>query len=134
MTHEELIALNIPEETADTIMKMHASEMKAAADKLSAQHNDDFFNYLLDEELKKEEVINSVAAKALLDIDTLKAAENREEAIHQAVSDLHKNEHYLFQPPAPPPYACGQPVSIFGYDDKESAFREAIGVNSHTSH
>lgn len=132
MTHDDLIALDIPEETADAIMKMHASEMKAAADELAARHNEEFFNHLLDEELTKERALNFTAAKALLNMDHLKAAENREEAIRKAVSDLHKSADFLFQPPAPPPYAAGtgsMPI-LFRYSDQESAFREAIGVNS----
>lgn len=132
MTHDDLIALNIPEETADAIVKMHTSEMKAAADELTAQHNEEFFNHLLDEELTKSKALNFTAVKALLDLDTLKAAENHAEAIRQAVSDLHKSADFLFQPPAPPPYAAGtgsMPM-LFRYSDQESAFREAIGVNS----
>lgn len=50
---------------------------------------------------------NLKAITALLDLDALQAAQDRQSALLQAVNQLKQEAGYLFEDPVPPPYAGG---------------------------
>ena len=50
---------------------------------------------------------NAKAITALLDVDTLKASEDQQTALAEALQQLQKECGYLFQTETPPPYARG---------------------------
>ena len=54
---------------------------------------------------------NAKAITALLDVDTLKASEDQQTALAEALQQLQKECGYLFQTETPPPYARGTGVA-----------------------
>ena len=50
---------------------------------------------------------NAKAITALLDVDALKASENQQTALEEAVQNLKQECSYLFRTETPPPYARG---------------------------
>ena len=68
---------------------------------------------------------NTKAITALLEPDTLKASENRQTAIEEALKNLKAEAGYLFQTPTPPPYARGTGNR---YNPNETAPTNLAGV------
>ena len=65
------------------------------------------FQRLLDTAIMAFGGRNAKAIAALLELDTLSASENRQEAVTAALEKLRQEEGYLFADPTPPPYARG---------------------------
>ena len=131
MKREELIVMGVPEECLDAVLGMHEAELKAATDEVHRQHDENFFNHLLSEEMTRAKAFNEKAVRALLDVEALKGSEDRQGAIRQAIDDLVKKEGWLFkkEDPIPPPFATGDgSMPIMFIDEKEAAFRDGIGV------
>ena len=55
---------------------------------------------------------NARAITALLDVDALKASEDQQAAVEQAVEALKEECAYLFQAETPPPYARGTGAAV----------------------
>ena len=55
---------------------------------------------------------NAKAITALLDVDALKASEDQQTALAQAVQELQQECGYLFQAETPPPYARGTGAAV----------------------
>ncbi len=65
------------------------------------------FQSILDSAIAASGGRNAKAITALLELDTLKESENRQEAVAAALEKLKQEEGYLFQDLTPPPYARG---------------------------
>ena len=65
------------------------------------------FERALSEGIVKARGRNARAITALLDVESLKTSENREDAIEAALEDLKRDSRYLFEGDVPPPYARG---------------------------
>ncbi len=133
MNRDDLAALNIPDEAISAILELHESSLKAAVEEVDQRLGEENFNQLLDLVISQSKPKNAKAIKAVLDLDALKASEDRLTSLRDAVKDLQKNESYLFEPdfPIPPLYAAGTgSATIFGpvSSDYEKAFRDGIGA------
>ena len=65
------------------------------------------FDQVLGESILRAKGRNVRAITALLDLDTLKASENQQGAIEEALDALKQESRYLFEGDVPPPYARG---------------------------
>ncbi len=65
------------------------------------------FSHNLEKAILAAKGRNAKAITALLDIDTLKASENQQADLEQALKNLKIDCSYLFQTETPPPYARG---------------------------
>ena len=63
------------------------------------------FRQLLEGAITGAKGKNAKAITALLDVDALKGSKNQEADIKAALEGLKKDSGYLFETPAPPPYA-----------------------------
>ena len=76
-----------------------------------ADHKDQLaqldFDRTLSESILKAKGRNPKAITALLDVQSLKASENRQQAIEEALETLKRDSRYLFEGDVPPPYARG---------------------------
>jgi len=70
------------------------------------------FQNVLDNLISASGGRNAKAISALLDLDALRASENRQEAVKQALIKLKAEEGYLFGEQTPPPYARGTGTQI----------------------
>ena len=65
------------------------------------------FEKVLGEGIAKARGRNAKAITALLDVEALKASENQQAAIEEALEGLKHESRYLFEGEVPPPYARG---------------------------
>ena len=65
------------------------------------------FCHNLEKAIFKAQGRNARAITALLDVDALKASENQQTALEEALQNLKKECSYLFRTETPPPYARG---------------------------
>ncbi len=76
-----------------------------------AAHREELANVVFSHNLEKAILAangrNAKAITALLDVDALKASENQQTALEEALQTLKQECSYLFQTETPPPYARG---------------------------
>ena len=96
MEKEFLMELGIEEAAVDTILARHGQEV----DQLQ-------FSHQLEDAILRAGGRSVKAICALLDVDALRASENRGAATAQALKALKKESAYLFAGETPPPYAVG---------------------------
>ena len=84
----------LPGEVVDAILEQHRREV----DRLRLEG-------AVDMAVTKAGGRSLKAITALLDMDAIAASENVQDSLQQALSQLKKESGYLFEEPAPPPYA-----------------------------
>lgn len=87
-----------------------AKEWKEAHDKLVTDHTNELdgiaFQNVLSGEIKSAKGKNEKAITALLDVESLRGSEDRQQAVKAALEALKKDSGYLFdEDRTPPPYA-----------------------------
>ena len=87
----------------DTIASMENSASAALEEKVRQME----FSFMLRQAVTERGGRNQKAVEALLDLDTLQKAENPQKAALDALSQLQKENPWLFQSQTPPPYAPG---------------------------
>ncbi len=65
------------------------------------------FGHNLEKAILSAKGRNAKAITALLDVDAIRACENQQTALEEALQNLKKDCAYLFQTETPPPYARG---------------------------
>ena len=100
MEKEFLMELGIDEVAADTILARHGQEL----DHLQ-------FTHQLEDAIFRAGGRSVKAICALLDVDAIRASEDRAAATTQALKALKKESAYLFAGELPPPYAVGTGAS-----------------------
>ena len=75
---------------------------------------------------------NAKAIAALLDTEALRASKNQDADIRAALEDLKKENGYLFETEAPPPYAQGTGTQQMQtkYTPEVNAIRSAAGLKT----
>jgi len=71
------------------------------------QMQDVVFSHNLEKAILAAKGRNAKAITALLDVDALKASENQQTALEEALQSLKQECSYLFRTETPPPYARG---------------------------
>ena len=84
------------------------------------------FEKALGEGIVKAKGRNARAITALLDVETLKASENQQEAIEEALETLKKDNRYLFEGEVPPPYARGTGACQGTYENRPTTLAGAL--------
>ena len=112
----------LPKEVIDAIMvengrdieayKARAADYEALKEQLAQaaslhrqEMEDVVFGHNLEKAILAAKGRNAKAITALLDVDTLKASENQQTALEEALRSLKQECGYLFQAETPPPYA-----------------------------
>jgi len=99
-------------------VKARCAESKGAAgaweekyNQALAAHREELANVVFGHNLEKAILAangrNAKAITALLDVDALKASENQQTALEEALQALKQECSYLFRAETPPPYARG---------------------------
>lgn len=78
-----------------------------AVDAHRIEMEDAVFGHNLERAILSAQGRNAKAITALLDVDTLKASEDQQTALAEALQELKQECSYLFQTETPPPYARG---------------------------
>ena len=93
-----------------------SQQWKEAYEQAVAQHQQEMdslhFQTELETAIRTAGGRNPKAITALLELDTLRESENRQEAITAALEGLKQQEGYLFTQQTPPPYAWGTGARI----------------------
>lgn len=118
----------LPKEVIDAIMAENGRDIEAVKARYAehegaagaweekynqaiAAHRQELSNVVFSHNLEKAIFAargrNAKAITALLDVDALKASEDQQTALAQAVQQLKQECAYLFQTETPPPYARG---------------------------
>ena len=118
----------LPKEIIDAIMAENGRDIEAVKARYAEQegaagaweekynqaiaaHRQELSNVVFSHNLEKAIFAargrNAKAITALLDVDALKASEDQQTALAQAVQQLKQECAYLFQTETPPPYARG---------------------------
>lgn len=143
MKREDLKTLGISEDVLDKVLELHSNSVTEAVEQAEARVNDILikadFDRQLDAAIISTKGRNATPIRSMLDVDTLRTSENREETINQALAELKHNHGYLFEDGAtPPPYAAGTGTAIMpGYGTEypaEMIFRNAIGLKGGAEH
>ena len=122
MEKEFLEGLGLEEAAVSAILERQAQTQEQHAKELAQVR----FDSALEQAVSKAGGRNTVAIRALLDVDALAAAEDREQAIRQALGQLKKECSYLFELPAPPVYAAAT-GTVQGYlPDEPKTLAEAL--------
>ena len=114
MEKEFLEGLGLEETVVAAILEQHARTEEQHAKELAQVR----FDGALEQAVSKAGGRNQVAIRALLDVDALAAAEDRDQAIRQALGKLKKECAYLFEQPVPPVYAAAT-GAVQGYLPEE---------------
>ena len=112
MEKEFLLELGLEEAAVETILARHGQEM----DQLR-------FSHQLEGAIVKAGGRNVKAICALLDMDAIRASEDREAAAAQALKALKKESGYLFANQTPPPYAVGTGAQQAAGEEPQSLAR-----------
>ena len=110
---------SLPKEVIDAIMEKNGQDIQAA--KQASLDWEQKYNQAVEShraELARRELASTVEAAvqkaggrsvkaicALLDMDAIRSAEDVPAAMEQALTELKKDNGYLFEAPTPPPYA-----------------------------
>ena len=113
----------LPKEVIDAIMAENGRDIEAVkaryadAENVAGAWEEKYNQALADHRQQLQDVVFGhnlekaiLAAKAitaLLDVDALKASENQQTALEEALQTLKQECSYLFQTETPPPYARG---------------------------
>ena len=111
----------LPKEVIDAIMAENGKDIelaKAAGSVWEEKYNqavsdhrqelaDVVFGHNLEKAILAANGRNAKAITALLDVDALKASENQQTALEEALQNLKQECSYLFRTETPPPYARG---------------------------
>ena len=97
---------------------------KDAAEKIASIQ----FQTVLDHAIHTAKGRNATAIKALLDINTLKNSKNQSEDVRKALEAVKKENSYLFESDAMPPFAKGTqgPLDAQGGKDRANAAIRAM--------
>ena len=92
-------------------LQMEAQQWKDKFTEAEKTHAQQLDAMVMDREIREAVTAargrNLKAITALLDLDTLRTAENRAQAVQEAVEAVRQEADYLFSQPTPPPYAGG---------------------------
>ncbi len=114
----------LQEQQAETTVEgKNALQWKQAYDQAVMDHENVLFQNSLEATILSAGGRNAKAIMALLDVETLRQSENRQEAMEAALRELKVQEGYLFGSPTPPPYARGT-----GIQGKETAPTDLAGA------
>jgi len=122
------VMADMPEETVEAILEEHRKEVDAYEEKLRQAA----FDGLLKDAIREAGGRNHKAIAALLDMESLQASEDTQQAVQEAVAELKKECGYLFEGPAAPPYAPGTGTKTGKPAEPESladALREKFRMN-----
>ena len=118
----------LPKEVIDAIMAENGRDIEAVkaryadAENVAGAWEEKYNQALADHRQQLQDVVfghdlekailaakgrNAKAITALLDVDALKASENQQTALEEALQTLKQECSYLFQAETPPPYARG---------------------------
>ena len=111
----------LPKQIIDAIMAENGKDIQAA--RTASQEWEDKYNQAqkahaeqiahmqfqssLERAVQEAKGRNAKAISALLDTEAIKASENQQEALKQAIGELKNAHGYLFEQEVPPPYARG---------------------------
>lgn len=118
MEKEFLENLNIGEEAVAAILAESQKESREHSQEL----NDLRFDHLLENAIGQMHGRNAVAIRALLDVDSLKKAEDPDQAVSQALEQVKQENAYLFEDRVPA-YAAGAGMGSF----QRSCSQEELG-------
>ena len=96
-----LESLGLDAETADAVMQAHEKTVEDHQAQLSALQ----LQHAVSDAVHRAGGRSVKAITALLDMDTIGKAEDIPGALDKALTTLKKDSSYLFEQPAPPPYA-----------------------------
>ena len=122
MDKEFLESLGLEETAVTAILERHTQQEQAHAAALEQVR----FDHLLEQAVAREGGRNAVAIRALLDVDALAAAEDRQKAVQDAVKKLKKDCNYLFESPVPPAYATGTGTNRGYVPEEPKSLAEAL--------
>ena len=120
----ELIA-QLPEETAQAILKEHQQALDAAK-VWEEKYRQAQFDAVLHQTIQAARGRNDKAITALLDVDAIRGAEDVAAVAREAVAQLKKEHGYLFEMPGVPGYATGTGAMDPGGNDEPQSLAQAL--------